>query len=130
MKKTLLLAAIVAGTSMFAGTAPASAWTLLGQKNVSDRGDVDNIYLPGSARYKRIKICVYRNPVRFYDVDVFFRNGGHQDFNVRARINPGECTRSLDFRGNRRNIDRIRFSYEETSRGRRRTATVRVYGDN
>lgn len=130
MKKTLLMAAVVAGVSMFAGVAPASAWTLLGQKSVSDRAEVDNIYLPGNARYKRIKICVARNPVRFYDVDVFYHNGGHQDFRIRQRINPGECTRVLDLNGWRRNINRIRFAYEETSRGRRRSGTVLVYGDN
>ena len=35
--------------------------------------------LPGPGKFTRIKVCVYDNPVHFYDFDIFFRNGGHQD---------------------------------------------------
>ncbi len=63
-----------------------------------------------------------------YDLDVFFNNGGHQDVSVRERINPGRCTRAIDLNGGDRDIARIAMVYEETS-FRRRTATVRVYGE-
>jgi hypothetical protein len=79
-------------------------------------------------RFTQIKICVYRHPVRIYDVDVIFNNGGHQDVEVRARINPGGCTRDIDLVGDDRDIRRITMLYEETSWGRRKTATVRVFG--
>ena len=85
-------------------------------------------YLPGPRKFTRIKVCVYENPVHFYDFDIFFRNGGHQDVSVRARLNPGECTRNIDLNGGLRNINRIKFKYEETSWfiGR---AVVRVFGE-
>ena len=60
--------------------------------------------LPGPRAFDRIKLCVYRNPVHFYDLDVRFRNGGHQDVSIRQRINPGECTRAIDLNGDDRNI--------------------------
>lgn len=128
MKMKLLLAGAVMLISSAASAAPAAAWDLLGTRIVSDRMDHDVIAVPGHRRYAQIKICVARHPVRFYDVDVYYHNGDHQDVSVRSRINPGECTRNIDLNGRRRDIQRISLRYEEASFGRRRTATVSVYG--
>jgi hypothetical protein len=113
---------------MTAIATPAAAWTELAVREVTDRYDVDVVSLPGRARFTRVRVCVYDNPVHFYDLDIFFRNGGHQDVAVRARINGGECTRAIDLKGGARNIDRIKFKYEETSWfiGR---ATIRVFAE-
>jgi hypothetical protein len=109
---------------------PAAAWTQLGAREVRDRTDRDVIVVQGPRQFERIKLCVYRNPVHFYDLDVFYANGGHQDVNVRERINPGQCTRAIDLNGGDRNITRVAMVYEETSWGPRRTATVRLFGEN
>jgi hypothetical protein len=129
MKKTLFAATCAAILSTVAMVSPALAWVQIAERVVTDRYDVDVINMPGNATFRRIKVCVYNNPVHFYDFDVYFRNGGHQDVSVRQRINAGECTRVIDLNGGRRNIDRIKFKYEETSWfiGR---AVVRVFGDN
>lgn len=129
MKTKLLLAgALLLSTVASAAPASAASWELLGTRVVSDRMDHDVIGVPGHRRYRQMKICVYRHPVHFYDVDVYYENGGHQDISVRSRINPGHCTRNIDLNGWRRDIRRISLRYEEASFGRRRTATVRVYG--
>jgi len=94
---------------------PALAWDEIASRQVTERFDVDVVTLPGDRTFSRVKVCVYDNPVHFYDFDIFFRNGGHQDVEVRSRVNGGECTRNIDLKGGRRNIDRIRFKYEETS---------------
>lgn len=107
---------------------PAAAWTQIGVREVRDRTDRDTIVVEGPRQFERIKICVYRNPVHFIDVDVHFRNGGHQDVSVRSRINAGECTRVIDLTGDDRNITRVSMLYEETS-FRRRTATVRLFAE-
>lgn len=108
-------------------SASAADWKLLGKRNVKERVETDVISLRGHRGYKKIKICVYRNPVSFKDLDVYYENGGHQDINIAKRINPGNCTRAIDLRGERRDLDRIVMRYEETSR-RKASATVRVYG--
>lgn len=122
--KTILAAAIATTVT----ASPAFAFDQIGQRIVTDRFDVDTIALPGPRRFRRVKVCVYENPVHFYDFDIFFRNGGHQDVAVRSRINPGQCTRNIDLKGGRRNINRITFKYEETSWfiGR---AVVRVFAE-
>ena len=93
MSKTLLATAAALLISTFAGVSPALAWDKIGERIVTDRLDVDVIHLPGNRKFSRVKVCVKGNPVHFYDFDIFFRNGGHQDVNVRSRINAGECTR-------------------------------------
>jgi hypothetical protein len=123
LKATILALAMVAGA-----TAPAAAWTMIAQRNVTDRAETDEIALPGNRMFSRLRICVLRNPVHFIDVDVWFRNGDHQDLKVASRINAGECTRAIDFEGGQRNLDRVKLRYEETSR-RRARATVRVFAE-
>jgi hypothetical protein len=126
--KTVFATAFAAILSTLAFAAPALAWDEIAVREVTDRYDVDVVNLPGNRTFARVKVCVYNNPVHFYDFDIFFRNGGHQDVPVRARINAGECTRVIDLKGGRRNIDRIKFKYEETSWfiGR---ATVRIFAE-
>lgn len=122
--KVLALSAVLA----FTAVAPAYAFDLVGTRTVRDGTDHDVINLNGHRRFDRIRLCVYRNPVHFYDLDVRYQNGGHEDVSVRARINPGECTRWINLNGSDRDITTISMTYEETS-FRRRTATVRVYAE-
>jgi hypothetical protein len=122
--KALILGA---GMAMCIAT-PSFAWTQIGARDVRDRTDRDTIVVEGPRQFERIKLCVYRQPVHFLDVDVRFANGGHQDVSVRERINPGQCTRAIDLNGDDRNITTISMLYEETS-FRRRHATVRLFAE-
>jgi hypothetical protein len=128
MKKTMMAALGLAVLAAATVTPAQAAWVPVAERIVTDRLDVDNIVLPGPVKFRRLKVCVYNNPVHFYDMDVFFANGGHQDVTLRHRLNNGECTRNIDLNGGARNINRIKFKYEETSwfLGR---AVVRVYGE-
>lgn len=123
--KTAIAAAVL---SLGAIASPAFAWTQLAERIVTDRMDVDVVTLPAPVRYSQIKLCVYRNPVRFVDLDVRYANGANDNIPVRARINRGECTRNIDLRGADRDIASIKLVYEETSWGPRKTATVRIFG--
>ena len=125
--KSLNFALAAAALSLTAAASPAMAWTEVARRIVADRMDVDVVDLPGWRRYDEIKLCVLRHPVKFYDLDVNFANGGHQDIEVRDRINPGDCTRNIDLRGYDRDITSIKLKYEETSWGRRKTATVVIW---
>jgi hypothetical protein len=128
MKLTLAAALGATLLSTFATVAPAMAWDEIAQLNVRDRVDIDTVNLPGNREFSRIKVCAYRHPVHMIDIDIWFRNGGHQDVNTRFQINPGDCTRVIDLNGGRRNVDHIVLKYEENS-ARHATATVRVFAE-
>ena len=123
--KACILGAVVA---LAATAGPAFAWDLIGTRDVRDRTERDTIVVEGPRQFERIRLCVYRQPVHFIDLDVRFANGGHQDANVRQRINPGECTRAIDLSGDDRNVAAVTMVYEETS-FRRRHATVRLFAE-
>lgn len=123
--KACILGAVIA---LAATAGPAFAWDLLGTRDVRDRTERDTIVVEGPRQFERIRLCVYRQPVHFIDLDVRFANGGHQDVSVRQRINPGECTRAIDLNGDDRNIASVSMVYEETS-FRRRHATVRLFAE-
>ncbi len=124
--KACVLSAFLA---LAATAGPAAAWDQIGVRDVRDRTDRDTISLNGHRQFERIKLCVYRNPVHFIDLDVRFQNGGHQDVSVAQRINPGQCTRAIDVDGDDRDITTISMLYEETSFRRRAHATVRVFAE-
>ena len=128
MMKKLLMAAGTAIASLVMISPAQAAWVQIAERVVTDRIDVDNIVLPGPVHYRKLKVCVFDHPVHFYDMDVFFANGGHQDVTLRARLNAGDCTRVIDLNGGARNINRIQFKYDETSWFIAR-AVVRVYGE-
>lgn len=123
--KACILGAVVA---LAATAGPALAWDIIGTRDVRDRTERDTIVVEGPRQFERIRLCVYRQPVHFIDLDVRFANGGHQDVSVRQRINPGECTRAIDLNGDDRNIASVSMVYEETS-FRRRHATVRLFAE-
>lgn len=108
------------------GVGNARAWTQVGAREVRDRVEQDTIALQDHRAFGQVRFCVSGNPVHFRDVDVFFRNGGHQDVALAARINPRQCSRIIDLDGGQRDIDRITLRYEEAS-ARRGVATVRVF---
>lgn len=124
-----ILSAAIAGLALAATTVPAAAeWRLIGQREVSDRVDRDVIVVEGHQRFERIRICVNRHRVHFLDLDITYRNGGHQDVPVRAVIPAGGCTRDIDLVGDDRDIATIAMIYEENSR-QRAHAHVRVFAE-
>ncbi len=125
--KICLSALTVASFAIIPATSSAKDWQLLGTRQAKDRVETDRISLSGHRGYRKLKVCVYRNPVNFKDFDVYFENGGHQDVSVARRINAGNCTRVIDLKGGKRDLDRIVLRYEETSK-RLATATVKVFG--
>lgn len=109
-----------------------AAWELIGARTVSFRAERDTFFVRGHQRHRQIMICAYRQPVRLFDVDVRFANGGHQDVGVRNVLQPGQCTRALDLRGNRRDIRSVSIAYRSAWGFRPvarfgHTAVVRVY---
>ena len=128
MKLTLHLSAAGALAALAVATPAAADWDVIGVREVKDRVERDSMSIDGRRTFNRIKICVARNPVHFIDVDIYFRNGGHQDVSLAQRLGPGECTRAIDLEGGDRDVSRIDFVYEETSR-RHARAEVRVLAE-
>ena len=129
MPRASIFAAAGLAVAMLA--APASAqrwndrgWRTIAYKTVNGR-DTDTINASGRTRQRAVRLCTMNAPIYLRDFDIRFENGGTQDANTRARLGAGRCTRAIDLRGNRRDIDRIRLRYEPIARGFRRPV-VRV----
>src|SRR4051812_5326011 len=119
MKSAVILAA--AGAAAIAIAAPADAqrymnWRTVAYTTVNGR-DSDVIRVPGTASYRQLRVCVFGGPIQMRDVDVRFRNGGHQDIGTRSLMRAGTCTRNLDLRGNARDVTRIHLKYQPLARG-------------
>ena len=114
MTRTLILGLAVAAIAAPASAQhaadhwQASGWRTVGYKTVNGR-DTDRINLPGYTRQRAVRICALNAPLRLRDFDIRFANGGTQDVNTRDRLGAGTCTRAIDLRGNRRDIEQIRL---------------------
>lgn len=117
--RTLILAA-AAGAATLTAAAPAAAqqwrwnegnWRTIGYSRVDGR-DSDTIGAPGMTRQRQIRLCALNAPLRLRDFDIRFANGQRQDVNARAVLPAGRCTRAIDLRGNRRDIEAVRLRYE------------------
>ncbi len=111
-------------------------WKLIGSGEVSHRAENDTFRVPGFQKFRQIMVCAYRAPVRLFDLDVRYHNGGTQDLNVRDTLQPNSCTRAIDLRGFRRDIQAVSIDYRTVNFGRvgfddrrfgRRSALVRIY---
>ena len=124
MSRLMIFTAAAIATAAVA--VPASAqrwndtgWRTIAYKTVNGR-DTDTIDVRGRYRQRAVRLCAINAPIRIRDFDIRFENGGRQDANTRARLGAGRCTRAIDLRGNRRDIDAIRLRYEPIARGWRR----------
>ena len=117
--RKLALVTMALASFIFSGTLPAATqdneWELLGEKLVSKHAERDTINALDEGVFAEIKLCVERRAVHFYDLDVIFGNGGHQDLQIRRLIGPGECTRAIDIRGDERIIAEIIMKYKTVS---------------
>ena len=117
MKCTFIFTvATVATLVLTAGPADAQRWNDRGWRTIAvkrvDGRDTDNIYLPGFTRQREVRVCAMNAPLRLRDFQIRFANGHRQDVATRAVVAPDSCTRPVDLRGYRRDIDRIRLRYE------------------
>jgi hypothetical protein len=118
MKRTMILAAGTAAATLAAAT-PAVAqyghWRDRGWRTVAytrvDGRDTDTIHMRGHIRERRIRVCAINQPLNLRDFDIRYQNGGRQDVNTRAVLRAGTCTRAVDLRGNRRDINAVRLRY-------------------
>jgi hypothetical protein len=119
MKRTLILG-LAATAATLTSAVPAAAqqwrhdergWRTIGHTRVDGR-DSDTIRLPGFTRQRAVRLCALNAPLRLRDFDIRFANGGRQDVKTRAVLPAGRCTRAVDLRGNRRDIEAVRLRYE------------------
>ena len=91
-------------------------WRAIGFRTVRAGTDTDWVVTPGAKRFRQLRLCVENAPINLVDVDVYFANGGHQDFDFRGLVGVGGCTRALNLEGRRRDIARVRLRYERIAR--------------
>ena len=120
MRKLILAAIAVATTAAAVSPAAAQRWNDRGWRTVGfttvDGRDSDTIRLPGVTRQSSIRLCAINQPLHLRDFDIRFANGGRQDVNTRAVLRAGTCTRAVDLRGNRRDIESVRLRYDPIRR--------------
>ncbi len=112
LSKSVLAIAVASAALAIPQSADAQrGWETIGSREVNGGVDRDVIAVRGNERFRAIRLCANRRPVRLIDVDVDYANGTRQDMQAASLLSPGECTRPLRLNGNRRDIKNVRMSY-------------------
>jgi hypothetical protein len=115
MKKTTLALAAVAivATAGFATSSSAArgGWETIGTRNVNGTIDRETIRVRGNERFRALRICAQRRPIRILGANVDFANGGSQDLNASSILSAGECSRAIALNGRSRDITQVRMTY-------------------
>lgn len=110
--KAVFAIAIAASAVSVPQTADAQRrWETIGSREVNGGVDRDVIAVRGNQRFRAIRLCANRRPVRLIDADVVFANGARQDMQAASLLSAGECTRPLNLNGRKRDIQSVRLSY-------------------
>ncbi|MCA8916391.1 MAG: hypothetical protein KDB90_13355 [Planctomycetes bacterium] len=101
---------------------------LLGTRKVDFKGDFDTIMVTlKEGTFHAIRVDVEGSAIEMWDIDVFFSNGGHEDFNTRLNFAEGSWSRRIDLRGGARGIKKVTFKYK-SKKLKTGKATVKLYG--
>lgn len=116
MKKNITLALAAASICATAGVATSASaarggWETIGTRNVNGTIDRETIRVRGNERFRALRICAQRRPIRILGANVDFANGGSQDLNATSILSAGECSRPIDLRGKARDITQVRMTY-------------------
>lgn len=86
-------------------------WETIGSREVNGVLDRDIITVRGNERFRAVRLCAQRRPVRVYDADIEFANGARQDLRASSLLSSGECSRPFNLAGKRRDIRSVQLSY-------------------
>jgi hypothetical protein len=111
------LALILAIGITTSGFAQSGQWVDIGSTRVNGQVDHDTIQARDKGTFRAIQIRVRGSSVHFIRIIVRYGNGQREQINVRAVIQAGSTSRTIELPGARRVIDKIDLFYEKASWG-------------
>lgn len=88
-------------------------WVLLGSQRAQMFNSDNDTFNVGRrfGRFSALRVRARGNQVRIYGLTVTYANGSTEDVGLYARLNPGETSKAIDLKGNRRFIQKIAIKY-------------------
>lgn len=103
--------ACIAGSLWVAPASAKQSWRVIAEQTVGKNGDSDIVRIVGRERYSQVRLCVTRRAMHLNDFSVQFGNGKRQSLSLKANFRPGQCSRAIDLKGERRNIETVMLNY-------------------
>jgi len=112
-----------------ASATSAQNWKNLGTKEVTDQEESDTFHIGSTkGQFRALKFFVSRHAIRFYRIEVTYRNGETTPLEVKAVIKAGRESRVMDLPGKDRYIASVKFWYEAASVGKGQRSMITLYG--
>lgn len=123
----------VLAISALAAMAPAPAraeypWWVIGQREIHAASG-DRLVIPVSSdrRFISMRLCVQRQGVNFRQVDVRYREGGSQTFQIRGVVPNQRCSGDIALPGGDRSLAEVAIVYDSAGLGAR-GVRLRLHG--
>ncbi|MCX8474549.1 MAG: hypothetical protein MT490_02020 [Sphingomonas sp.] len=120
--------ALLIGLSMVATTGPAEPqsgrWITLGTTTLRLNSSQGMVRVRGTDRYREVRLCVERRPVRINSARIEFARGGPQVLPIRRVVDSGNCTGPDALA--RSNMRTVRVDFERLRSGARPIVSVQA----
>jgi hypothetical protein len=121
------------GISALAALAPAPAvaeypWWVIGQRDIhATSGDRLVIPVTSDRRFISMRVCVQRQGVNFRQMDVRYREGGSQTFQIRGVVPNQRCSGDIALPDGERQLAEVAIVYDSAGLGTR-GVRLRLHG--
>lgn len=123
-----LLTALLGVGALLPGEVQAQNQVLLGERHVSDRSERDTINVGRNrGQFTGFRVKASGAPIEFKRIVIHFENGSKQTFEKNRILGRGDKSRTIDFEGGARFVDRVVFYYEARTVGWK-GAEVKLFG--
>jgi hypothetical protein len=100
-------------------------WDVIGSKTVDYKVDRDVFNLgPRAPKYTKLQFKVTGAKLNMHRCIVHYMNGSKQEIKLKGNFNPGDVSRVIDLKGDKRKVDRIVFVYDTKNRSRRKAKVL------
>ena len=121
----------VLAAAAVAVAAPAAAepraWTLLGQRDIDAGADRHVFNVTDATPYGEVRICVLRQAVLFRQMEIRFRDGGSQNFELNTILPNDRCLGGINLGGVGREVSQVIVVYNAPGIGSR-GVRLRLHG--
>jgi hypothetical protein len=103
-------------------------WHKIGEVKASFKMENESISVLGADRFKSIKLKVTDAPINIERVQVFYESGDMEEIPVKSELKAGAETRTIDLKGNSKELKKVVFTYKTVPNAKDEKAHVELYG--
>jgi hypothetical protein len=103
-------------------------WHKIGEVKADFKMENESIAVLGKDRFKSILLKVTDAPINIQSLQVFYEDGGMEEFDVKNELKANSETRKIDLKDSSKELKKVTFTYKTLPNQKDEKAHVELYG--